>query len=90
MTVLFYGSVLEYTNGEKSYEVPDISAGCSNVRDLAGKLGDHFGKRFQNFLLRDEKCFFLINGSGIMMTGGLDTKLHPGDRIEVLPIAQAG
>ena len=107
MKVLFYGSVREYANGEKSYELPEPAGGkgtasaacsllpaesadCSSVRDLIGKLGDHFGERFKEFLFGNETCFFLINGKGIMMTGGLDTKLHPGDKIEVVPFAQGG
>ena len=43
-----------------------------------------------NIVLGEETCFFLVNGKGIMMTGGLDTKLCPGDKIEVLPFADAG
>jgi len=60
------------------------------VRDLINILSGHFGEDFQDFLLGKETCFFLINGKGIMMSGGLDTKLNPGDKIEVLPFAQAG
>ena len=90
MKVLFYGNVLEYTNGEKSYEPPGHSANCSTVRDLINILSSHFGDGFLDFLLGEETCFFLINGKGIMMSGGLDTKLNPGDKIEVLPFAQAG
>jgi len=84
--VLFYGAVLQYTNGENFFELND----CSTVRDLVSKLGGHFGERFRIFLLGDETCFFLINGKGLMMTGGLDTKLYPDDKIEVLPFAEAG
>ena len=86
MKVLFYGNVLDYTNGEKTHEIDD----CSNVRSLAGKLGDHYGGRFKEFLLGDETCFFLVNGKGLMMTGGLDTLLNPDDKIEVLPFVEAG
>ena len=86
MKVLFYGNVLEYTDGEKAVEFD----GCSKVRDLAGKLGDHYGERFKEFLLGEETCFFLVNGKGLMMTGGLDTPLNPGDKIEVLSFVEAG
>jgi molybdopterin converting factor small subunit len=60
------------------------------VRELISKLGSHFDERFKEFLLGEETCFFLINGKGLMMTGGLDTKIKAGDKIEVLPFAQAG
>jgi molybdopterin converting factor small subunit len=86
MKVLFYGSVLGYTDGRKSYEDND----CSSVRELVKKLGEHFGEHFKNFLLGEETCFFLINGTGLMMTGGLDTKLQTGDKVEVLPFTEAG
>jgi len=86
MKILFYGNVLEYTNGEKSLELNE----CSNIRELIGKLGDHFGDRLKNFLLGEETCFFLVNGTGLMMTGGLDTKLKASDKVEVLPFADAG
>jgi molybdopterin converting factor small subunit len=86
MKVLFYGAVLEYTNGEKSLEFD----GCSNVRELINELGGHYGLRFREFLLGEETCFFLINGKGLMMTGGLNTSLGSDDKIEVLPFADAG
>jgi len=86
MIVLFYGNLLNYTNGEKSFDVID----CSNIRELINKLGEHFGEHLKKYLLGDETCFFLVNGTGLMMTGGLDTKLQPGDKIEVLPFADAG
>ena len=86
MNVIFYGNVLDYTNGEKSFEVLN----CQNVRELVDELGRNYGERLKDFLLGEETCFFLVNGKGIMMTGGLDTKLRPGDKIEVLPFAEAG
>ena len=90
MKVLFYGSVREHTNGDKSYEFPDTSESCLCIRDLIGKLGGYYGAAFRDFLLGSETCFLLVNGKGIMMTGGLDTKLLPGDKIELLPFVQAG
>jgi len=86
MKVLFYGNVLEYTYGEKSYE----SADCSNVDELIGRLSGYYGEPFKEFLLGDETCFFLVNGKGLLMTGGFQTKLNPDDKIEVLPFAEAG
>ena len=86
MKVLFYGNLLEYTNSEKVYEVYD----CSSVRELICKLGAHFGEKLKVFLQGDDNCLFLVNGKGLMMTGGIDTKLVQGDKIEVLPFADAG
>ena len=91
MKVLFYGNVLDYTRGEKSFEVyksPENSV--SNVRELVDELGNYYGEGLKEFILGEENCFFLVNGKGLMMTGGLDTKLCPGDKIEVLPFADAG
>ena len=86
MKVLFYGHVLEYTNNEKFCEIKD----CLTISGLADELGKYYSERFKQFLLGEETCFFLVNGQGIMMTGGLNTKLHPNDKIEVLPFAEAG
>ena len=86
MTVNFYSIVLDYTDGENSF----ITENCSTVRDLIEKLTCRFGENFKKFLLGDETCFFLVNGRGLMMTGGLDTPLNPDDKIELLPFAQAG
>jgi len=86
MKVLFYGNLLEYTNNEKSYETAD----CSSILDVIDKLGAHYGEHFKDFILDKETCFFLINGKGLMFTGGLNTKLNPDDKIELLPFAHAG
>ena len=88
MNVSVHGSVREYTNGENSCEFPD--ADCPGVRDLIDRLGGRFGESFRKFLLGSETCLFLVNGKGLMMTGGLDTKLNPGDKVDVLPFVQGG
>jgi molybdopterin converting factor small subunit len=86
VTVLFYGSVLEHTNKERSFESKD----SMNIRELIDELGGHFGERFRKFLLGGGSCFFLVNGTGITATGGLETRLNQGDKIEVLPSIDAG
>ena len=88
MKVLFYGSVLDYTNGEKEFEFPDNN-NCSSVNDLIKILGDHY-ERLGEILPEGNTCFFLVNGRGLMMTGGLNTRLNQGDKIEVLPFTEAG
>ena len=86
MEVFFYGNVLDFTNSEKYYKTMN----CLNVGELVDELGGYYGKHFKDFLLGENTCFFLVNGMGIMMTGGRNTKLQAGDKIEVLPFADAG
>jgi len=86
MTVRFFGNVLEYTNGVKGFE----SENSPSIRALIDELGVRFGEGFKEYLLGDETCFFLVNGKGIMMTGGLNTELQPGDKIEILTVVGGG
>ena len=86
MKILFYGNVQDFTNSDKSFETRD----CSSIRELVDILGGHYGGRLKEFLLGDETCFFLVNGKGLMMTGGFNTNLQPDDKVEVLPFANAG
>jgi len=85
MTVRFYSSVLESTNGEHTYD----PGPCTSLHKLVEELEDRYGKQFGE-LFRSGAFFFLINGKGTMLTGGLDTSLEQGDRIEVLPFVDAG
>ncbi|MCL2856269.1 MAG: MoaD/ThiS family protein [Oscillospiraceae bacterium] len=86
MTVLFYGSVIDHAGEQQSFRLQ----GSETVRDLIDALGHHFGQKFKAFLLGDETCLFLINGKGIMTARGLDTKLEPEDKVEILPFIDAG
>ena len=86
ITVSFYGGVQTYTKGAQSLGV----IGCPNVRSLVNELGAHFGEGFKASILSGENSFFLVNGKGIMSTGGLETELRSGDKIEVLPFIDAG
>jgi molybdopterin converting factor small subunit len=86
MKVLFYGSVQENTCDEKELEVGNVLC----VRALIDLLGERFGEHFKEFLLADNTCFFLVNGNGIMTTGGLDTPLQSDDTVEVLPFVEGG
>ena len=86
VTVLFYGSVIDHAGGQQSFRLQ----GSETVRDLIDELGHHFGQKFKAFLLRDETCLLLVNGKGIMTAGGIDTKLEPEDKVEVLPFIDAG
>ena len=84
-TVTFFGSVLEYTNGEKSFS-PEL---CTNLQGVVDILAGRYGDPIKDSLL-DGSFFPLVNGKGIMMTGGLNTPLYPDDRIEILPFVDAG
>ena len=86
MTVLFYGYVVDRAGGVRSVEMPD----CASLRVLIDALGSQFGADFRAFLLGDETCLFLVNGRGIMATGGLDTAFAAGDQVEILPFIVAG
>ena len=86
MTVFFYGNVIDQANGAQRF-APQNSA---SVRALIDELGGQFGDAFRVFLLAEENCFFLVNGRGLMGTGGLDTPLLPGDKVEILPFVEAG
>ncbi|MCL2874072.1 MAG: MoaD/ThiS family protein [Defluviitaleaceae bacterium] len=86
MKILFYGSVIDYANGENFFD----SKNSSNIRTLIDELGNHFGQSFKEFLLGDGTCFFLVNGKGIMTIGGIDTKICPEDKVEILPFVEAG
>ena len=86
VTVLFYGSALKHTGGQRFYEATE----STSIRLLIDELGRHYGAAFKDFLQNREECFFLINGQGLMQTGGLDSGLNPGDNVDILPHAEAG
>ena len=86
MKISFYSNIRDYTSGEKTFETEDT--GC--VSSLIDILGERFGEKLKNFLLGENNCFILVNGKGIMTTGGLATTLHPDDKIDVLPFVGGG
>jgi len=86
MTVSFYGIISKYTNGDKSY----TPKAHSTLRGLFEELGDYYGEQFVSFINSNEACIVLINGKGIMLSGGPDSSLGPGDMIEILPFVDAG
>ena len=83
--VFFYESVQDHSSCENiELEVADT------LSDLIDELGKKLGDGFKEYLLADDNCFFLINGKSILRTGGLNTKLNPNDKVEVLPLVEAG
>jgi molybdopterin converting factor small subunit len=86
LTVTFYGGVTRYTNGDKNY-TPKAHAA---LRGLLEELGDYYGEQFDSFVNGSETCIILINGKGVILSGGLDSSLDSGDKIEILPFVDAG
>ena len=86
MIVSFYGKVTQYTNEDKSY-TPNAHA---TLRGLIDELGEYYGEQFVSFISGNEACIILINGKGVMLSGGLDSALSLGDKIEILPFVDAG
>ena len=86
MTVTFFGVITRYTNGDKSY-TPRAHA---DLRGLLEELCDYYGEKFTTFVNGNEACIILINGKGVMLSGGLDSTLNQGDKIEILPFVDAG
>jgi len=88
MKVSFYGKIKEYTNNEGSYS--PVSSVHSTLRDLLIELNEHYSESFTTFISSNETCLILVNGNGVKLTGGLDTPINQGDRIEILPFVEAG
>ena len=83
--VNFFESVQNHTH------CPSIEMETAeNLNVLIKNLGEKFGEPFKEYLLADDTCFFLVNGKSIINTGGLNTPLHPGDKVEILPVVEAG
>ena len=91
MTVSFYGRIKDYTNGERNY-TPCAPAAekHSTLRAVLDELSVNYGESFNDFIQRSETCLFLVNGKGTVHTGGLDTPVKQGDKIEILPFVEAG
>lgn len=93
MSVTFYGRITEYTNGDKVFSFSPgsgIEGFPQTLRDLLDELGDYYGEAFKDFVHGSETCLILINGNGIVLTGGLDSPLKEGDKVEILPFVDAG
>jgi len=86
MTVSFYLSVCEFTDCSHV----ELEGAPETLQKMIDELGKRFGEEFHQYLLADDTCFYLVNGKSILHTGGLSTKLQPGDKIEILPVVEAG
>ena len=85
LKVIFYESVQNHS-GCEGLEIETVET----LKALIDKLGEKLGGSFKDYLLEEDTCFFLVNGKSIVRTGGLNTPLHPKDKIEVLPLVEAG
>ena len=83
--VLFYESVQNYSKCE-SLEIEPVET----LKDLTEQLGEKLGSHFKEYMLGEDTCFFLVNGKSIVRTGGWNTPLSTHDKIEILPIVEAG
>ena len=87
MTVAFHGIVTQHTNSDKTF-TPTMT--CSTLRVLLDELSSYYGESFGTFVYGNETCLFLVNGRGIALSGGLDSPLVPGDKVDILPFVEAG
>ena len=88
MTITFYGKLTEYTDGDKT--LTPLPGVCTTLRELLDFLCKHYGERFEAFIKGSETCLILINGNGITLSGGLDSPLKQGDKVEMMPFVDAG
>jgi len=86
MEVTFYGSITRHTNGDKIF----TPKSHSTLRELLAELGEVYGESFGALLQGSETCLILLNGKGIAYSGGLDSPVSVGDKVEILPFVEAG
>jgi molybdopterin synthase sulfur carrier subunit len=90
--VRFFTTLREIT-GKKEEEVESSSA--ITVKELLTQLSKKYGIKFMDYIY-DEKgdmrkyIQILINGRGIEVFQGLETKLKDGDTVAVFPPAGGG
>jgi molybdopterin synthase sulfur carrier subunit len=90
--VKFFTTLREIT-GKKEEEVE--SAGIINVKELLTQLSKKYGIKFTDYIY-DEKgnvrtyIQILINGRGIEIFQGLETKLKEGDTVAIFPPVGGG
>ena len=90
--VNFLSYFRRFTNeGKIVVSVPEKSF----VRDLIALLVRRYGVGFRDFLLDHEHrlqqyVVILVNGRGIGILEGLDTLLHNGDSISMMPAVGGG
>ena len=86
MMVWFYLSVCEFTGCSHL----ELTGQPETLQEMIDELGKRFGEEFYQYLLAEDTCFYLVNGKATLHTGGLLTRLQPGDKVEILPVVEAG
>jgi len=86
MEVVFYGNITKHTNGEKTFTPKNHST----LKALIDELSDYYGEDFESIINGTETNLLLVNNVGTALTGGLETPLNKGDKIEILPFVEAG
>ena len=76
---------------ELSLSLPDDS----DLRELLTVLDRECGRPVSSALLFDEQTILpsiamLVNGSNVLLGGGLRTRLNDGDRVAVMPLISGG
>ena len=66
-----------------------------SVRDLIALLVERYGDNFKEFMLSPENrlqkyVVVLVNGRGVGILNGLETMLHEGDSILIMPAVGGG
>lgn len=88
----FFSTVRTYTDVQAiNLDLPVKSS----VRDLLAVLAGIYGDDFNAYILGDdndlnEHVTVLVNGRGIQILDDMETKLHDGDRVAILPIIGGG
>ena len=86
MTVWFHLSVSEFTGCSHL----ELEGEPETLQEMVDELRKLFGEDFYQYLLAEDTCFYLVNGKSILHTGGFSTRLQLGDKIEILPVVEAG
>jgi molybdopterin converting factor small subunit len=84
----------QHIPNELHLHVPDVSR-VYTVRDLVSELSANYGK-LGNIIQNGKtgrlkgNALIILNGTHIDLLNGLDTPIHVGDRIELIPIIAGG
>ena len=86
MTISLHGKALELAAADG----PIRTEGHETLLDLIRWLGETRGEALSDHLLGEDTCFFLVNGRGVMATGGLSTPLTGDDVVDAIPLVGGG
>jgi len=90
--VAFLSDVRRMTKeGKTNISLPEKNS----VRDLVVMLMERYGANFKEYMLSPENrlqkyMVILVNGRGIGILNGLETMLHEGDSVLIMPAVGGG